>query len=132
MCGIGFKGQIPEFVDDQELSLGKLRESLLEPTFAATFGKLRYDSRGCDELNGMPSQDRFAPKSDRKVLLANARCPSGTFSPFAIQRALASSHICLGPSEGWAEKSNPDRSRTNGKRASLSVIYEAAENRSDE
>jgi hypothetical protein len=105
MRGIGFKGQIPEFVDDQELSLGKLRESLLEPTFAVTFGKLRNDSRGCDELSGMPSQGRLAPKSDRKVLLANARCPSSTFSPFAIKRALARSHICLGSSEGWAEKS---------------------------
>lgn len=73
MRGIGFKGQIPELVDDQELWLGKLRESLLEPPFAVTFSKLRNDSRGCDELNGMPSQDRFATKSDRKMGLANAR-----------------------------------------------------------
>lgn len=37
MRGIGFKGQIPELVDDQELWLGKLRESLLEPPFAVTY-----------------------------------------------------------------------------------------------
>jgi hypothetical protein len=37
-----------ELIDDQELWLGKLRESLLEPAFAVTLGKLRNDSRGCD------------------------------------------------------------------------------------
>jgi hypothetical protein len=61
MRGIGLKGQISELVDDQELWLGKLREPLLEPALAVTFGKLRNDSGGCDELHGMPSQDRFTP-----------------------------------------------------------------------
>ncbi len=73
MCGIGLKGQIAEFVDDQELWLGKLREPLVKPAFAVSFGKLRNDRRGCDELHGMPSQDRFTPQRDRQVRLANAR-----------------------------------------------------------
>jgi hypothetical protein len=41
---------------------------------SCVFGELRKDG-GCDELHGMPGQDRFAPKSDRKVRLANAGWP---------------------------------------------------------
>jgi hypothetical protein len=40
--GVGFKRQIAEFVDDQELGLGKVREPLLEPTFGMTLGELCF------------------------------------------------------------------------------------------
>lgn len=83
----------------RSFGFSKLRESLLEPAFAVTLGKLRNDSRGCDELNGMPSQDRFAPKSERKLCLPNARWPeqqhvlaigdpAGARKPAGIQRRL--------------------------------------------
>jgi hypothetical protein len=44
-----------------------LRQPLLEPAFAVTFGELRNDCDGCDELRGIPCQDRFAPKFDRTI-----------------------------------------------------------------
>jgi hypothetical protein len=44
-----------------------LRQPLLEPAFAVTFGELRNDCDGCDELRGIPCQDRFAPKCDRTI-----------------------------------------------------------------
>jgi hypothetical protein len=55
MRGIGLKGQIPDFVDDQELWLSKLRGSLLEPAFTVTVGELRNDSRGCADWSSTTS-----------------------------------------------------------------------------
>jgi hypothetical protein len=91
MRGIGLKGQISEFVDDQEFWLGKLREPLLEPALAMTFGKLRNDCGGCDELHGMPSQDRFTPQRDRKVRLADASQDSVTMP--GVRRSRSGSTI---------------------------------------
>ncbi len=83
MRGIGLKGQTSEFIDDQELWLGKLREPLFELALAVTFGKLRNDCGGCNEPHRMPSQNRFTPQRDRKVRLANGRWPK-------LQHVLAS------------------------------------------
>src|SRR5207249_3555048 len=48
--GVRFKRQIAEFVDDQELGFGKVREPLLEPTFGMALGALRNNCGGGDEL----------------------------------------------------------------------------------
>jgi hypothetical protein len=54
--GVGFKRQIAEFVDDQELGLGKVREPLLEPTFGMTLGELRNVLRACSSrLHAFPT-----------------------------------------------------------------------------
>ena len=70
MGGVGLEGQISEFVDDQELWFGKMREPLLEPAFAVTLGELGNDRSGGDELHGIPGHDRFASESYRKMGLA--------------------------------------------------------------
>lgn len=61
-----------EFVDDQELWFGKMREPLLEFAFAVTLGELGNDRSGGDELHGIPGHDRFASESYCKMGLANA------------------------------------------------------------
>src|SRR3954451_10444979 len=47
---------------------------------------------------------------------------SRSASPFAMKRPVASSRTWLLSIEGWAAKSKPARSRTNGKRASPMLI----------
>jgi hypothetical protein len=71
--GIGFKGQVTELVNDQELWLGEMREPLLEPAFGMALGELCNDRRGRNELDRMPGQDRFAPQRHRKWDRHNTR-----------------------------------------------------------
>src|ERR1700731_1117508 len=65
--------QIAKLIDDQEPRLGKLREPLLELSFAISLGELGHDRRGGDELNGIPGQDRFAPERHDEMGLADRK-----------------------------------------------------------
>src|SRR5262249_62327666 len=73
--GLGYKGKITRLIDDWELGLGKGAEPLLEPTFGMTFGELRNDRGGGDELHRMPGHDCFASERHRKMRFADAGWP---------------------------------------------------------
>jgi len=72
-----------------------LGKPLLKPAFTVSFGELRNDRCGCDELHGMPRQHRFRYQRDRWVRLVNRP---------KQQHVLAIGYRSSG---GWAEKSKP-------------------------
>ena len=73
--GIRLERQIAEFVDDQQLGLGVVRQALLEPAFAMRLGELGHQGRGRREQHRVAGHDGFPAERHRQMCLAHARRP---------------------------------------------------------
>ena len=115
--GVGLEGQVAELVDDQQLGLGV--EAPAARRAAPRHAPWRAGARAPAPARTAPSSRPRWPRGRARRPDASCRRPGGpsssSASPLAMQRPVASSRIWPLSSEGWAAKSKPARSRTNGK-----------------
>ena len=73
MRGVRFERQVAEFVDDEQLRLGEMRQPLLEPPVGLRLGQVRDQRHRAGEQHRIASDNRFAAERHGQMRLADAR-----------------------------------------------------------
>jgi hypothetical protein len=73
--GVRLERQVSEFVDDQQLRLGIMRQTFLQSAVGERLRQLRHQRRRRREQHGVAGHDCLAPDRHRQMRLADAGWP---------------------------------------------------------